>query len=214
MQRDVHSQGDLKDSDVIDVQGMTMRVAQAKELGLLSDAFDEQLSIGAARRAAQEHGKAQEQTPEKTQRSDTGYTEYDTATDALNAALDDGSIEYEEASQYHTALGEVALAGLSVDEVVNTVEGLADGSLVENEVSGETLSMISSVEKSVTEAATQSAIHELGQEGFDQLDQLANAHPGVRQVIRQYAVDRVSGQSDGVTWAALAADLREQLGYQ
>ena len=109
-QRDVHSQGDLRDTDVINVQGMSMKVAQAKELGLLNTVFDEGLSIGAAQRAAQEHSSAAVETPEEPKGSDTGHAEFDSVIDGLNASLDDSIMSMGEAQTYEAAFGQIAMS--------------------------------------------------------------------------------------------------------
>jgi hypothetical protein len=213
MQRDVHSQDDLKDSDVINVQGMSMKVAQAKELGLLNTVFDEGLSIGAAQRAAQEHSSVSEETPEEPKGSDTGHDEFDNVIDGLNASLDDSIMTMEEAQTYETAFGQIALSGMSVDEVTETMRGLADGSVSELDVDGSTRAMFANVQSTITEAATQSAMQELGQDGFDFLKQASDTHPGVDRCVRQFAVDRAAGRADGITWTEFAQHIREQLGH-
>lgn len=212
-QRDVHSQSDLKDSDVINVQGMSMKVAQAKELGLLDAVFDEGLSIGAAQRAAQEHSSAVVETPEEPKGSDTGHAEFDSVIDGLNASLDDSIMSMDEAQTYEAAFGQIAMSGMTIDEAAETMRGLADGSVSEIDVPGDTRAMFSNVQSTITEAATQSAMQELGQDGFDFLKQASATNPGVDRVVRQFAVDRAAGRADGITWAEFAQHIREQLGH-
>ncbi|QFT72174.1 hypothetical protein [Ruegeria sp. THAF33] len=213
IQREVHSQSDLSDTDVINVQGMSMKVAQAKELGLLNTVFDEGLSFGAAQRAAQDHQSQTQETPEETPRSDTGFPEFDTVVDGLNAALDDDIMTMGEAQVYEAAFGQIAMSGMSVDEVTETMRGLADGSVSELDVDGSTRAMFANVQSTVTEAATQSAMQELGPDGFDFLKQAAFTNPGVDRVVRQFAVDRAAGRADGITWTEFAQHIREQLGH-
>ncbi|GAA6159717.1 hypothetical protein NBRC116589_18910 [Ruegeria sp. HU-ET01832] len=212
-QRDVHSQGDLRDSDVINVQGMSMKVAQAKELGLLNTVFDEGLSIGAAQRAAQEQAAAVDETPEEPTGSDTGHAEFDNVIDGLNTSLDDSIMTMEEAQTYETAFGQIAMSGMSVDEVTETMRGLAEGSVSELDVDGSTRAMFANVQSTITDAATQSAMQELGQDGFDFLKQASDTHPGVDRCVRQFAVDRAAGRADGITWTEFAQHIREQLGH-
>ncbi len=207
--REVHAKDDLNDTDVIDVQGMTMKVSQARELGLLNAAFDEQLSIGAAHRAAQEHSDAQEQS----QGSNTGNAEFDSVIDGLNTSLDDSIMSMEEAQTYETAFGQIAMSGMTIDQVTETMRGLADGSLSETEVPGDTQAMFANVQSTITQAATQSALQELGQDGFDFLKQASDTHPGVDRCVRQFAVDRAAGRADGITWAEFAQHIRKQLGH-
>ncbi|UWR03263.1 hypothetical protein K3740_00685 [Ruegeria conchae] len=213
MQRDVYSQGDLKDTDVINVQGMSMKVAQAKELGLLNTVFDEGLSIGAAHRAAQEHSSAVDETLEEPKGSDTGHAEFDSVIDGLNASLDDSIMTMEEAQTYETAFGQIAMSGMSVDEATETMRGLADGSVSELDVDADTRAMFSNIQSTITEAATQSAVQELGQDGFDFLKQASDTHPGVDRCVRQFAVDRAAGRAEGITWTEFAQHIREQLGH-
>ena len=209
--REVHSKDDLSDTDVIEVQGMSMRVAQAKELGLLNTVFDDGLSLGAARRAAQEHSA--EPVPEENQGSNTGHAEYDNVIDGLSASLEDEIMTPEESATYETAFGQIAMSGLSMDEAFETVRGLSDGSLSELDVPSDTRAMLTNVQNTIDEAATQSALKELGQEGFEFLQQAASTNAGVDRVIRQFAVDRAAGQADGITWADFAQHIREQLGH-
>ncbi|NOD31491.1 hypothetical protein [Ruegeria atlantica] len=211
--REVHSTNDLNDNDLMTVDGMELTVAQARQLGLLNTAFDEQLSFGAAQRAAQEHGAAQERAAEQTQGSNTGNADFDSVVDGLNTSLDDGVMELGEAQEYETAFGQLAMSGMTIDQAAETMRGLADGSVSELDVDGDTRAMFENVQSTITKAATQSAMQELGQDGFDFLTQASATNPGVDRVVRQFAVDRAAGRADGITWAEFAQHIREQLGH-
>ncbi|WP_171209545.1 MULTISPECIES: hypothetical protein [unclassified Ruegeria] len=209
--REVHSPNDLNDNDLMEVGGMELTVKQARELGYLNTAFDEQLSYGAAKRAAQEH--QEEPNSEQTQGSDTGHQELDGVIDGLNTSLDDSIMSMEEAQTYEAAFGQIALSGMTIDQATETMRGLADGSLSEIDVPGDTQAMFANVQNTITQAATQSALRELGQDGFDFLKQASDTHPGVDRCVRQFAVDRAAGRADGITWTEFARHIREQLGH-
>ena len=208
-QREVQSADALADNDLINVEGMQMTAAQARDLGLLGKVFnDESLSAGSA---AQRAGDS-EVHEEATQRSNTGHAAYDEAIDSLNASIEEGAMTVEEGQVYDTSLAQIAYAGLEVDAVADTLSGLADGSLDETDVSSDVRAMATHVEAQVTEAATKAAVRELGKPAFDTLAQMAETHSGVAEVIRQYAIDRAQGRHEGVSWAELYADLNDQLG--
>ena len=207
--REVHSADALNDDDLINVEGMQMTARQARDLGLLGKVFnDEGLSAGSA---AQRIAKP-EADSETAQKSNTGHAAYDEAIDALNASIDEGAMTVEEGQVYDTSLAQIAYAGLEAEAVAETLSGLADGSIDEADVSPDVRAMATHVEAQVTEAATKAAVRELGKPAFDALSGMAEAHAGVAEVIRQYAIDRAQGRHEGVSWAELYADLNEQLG--
>ena len=202
--RTVQNPDQLNDNDLVEVDNMQITAKMAREMGLLGNVFDAELSMS----AAQEHQTKADQTEEK---SNTGNEAYDSAIDSLNDHLEDGSMTYEEAAQYEDALGEVALGGISIDHLVETIDGLADGTVAVNAVPADIKHIAEGVESKVTEAATSTAVNELGQDAFDDLSNMASLHPDVNNVIRKYAIDRAQGKHGGVTWAELHQDLREQL---
>lgn len=206
--RTVQSQADLNDTDVIAIQGMELQVKQARELGLLSEVFpDEDLSAHAASTAVEKQAAA-----ETTPKSNTGNQTYDAAVDGLNAALDAGDITFEEASGYDTAVAQVAHAGLSVDHVAETLDGIEDGTVDPDAVPADVQSILRNAETQVTTSATQSILAEIGQEGFDYLQAAAAQNPGVNRALRTYAIDRASGRAGGVTWAEFARHIADELG--
>jgi hypothetical protein len=202
--RNVQEASQVADSDIVVIDGMEMKASMARELGLMGKVFDEGLSVGATARAAQS-------APKATQ-SGTGNAEYDAAVAGLEESIEAGTMEVEEAQGYDTAVGEVALSGLSIEDAVATLDGMADGSVNAMDVSANVKATLASAEAKVTEAATKSAQRELGAETFGWLQRAASTHPGVNRSIRAYALDRATGRAGGVTWSDFAAHIRQELG--
>lgn len=205
--REVNAAGDLSDNDIIAIDGMELRVKHARELGLLDRVFDEQLNAASARQREPQN-EAEDAKPV----SNTGHEEYDTAVNRLNEHLESGTMEFDEASTYDTALAEVAMSGLSMEHAIETAQGLEDGSVDAADVPGDVRAMVEQVRTNVTKTATETAMRELGKEGFDALSQLAAVHPGVNASIERYALDRMRGLHKGITWPELADFLREDIG--
>jgi len=110
------------------------------------------------------------------------------------------------------SLAEIAFVGLEVEEVANTLSGLADGTLDKSEVSPDLQALATNVETQIKQAATKAALNELGKPAFDALTGLAGMHTGVADVIKRYAIDRAQGKHGGVSWSDLYADIQEQVG--
>jgi len=206
----------LSGSELVRIDGVEMTAKMAREYGILDKAFqgtktfDESLSVAAARRGAEQaQATAQPKTTEVDPKTPEG--QYRQATHRLEADIDNGTISVEEAKEYDTNLARVAMQSLSVEHVVETIDGLADGTVNPLEVPGEVRSMIRDVEASVTRAASASAKTEIGIDGFQELAAAAKVSPEVNQAIRDYAVMRASGRADGLTWADLLADVRDHL---
>jgi hypothetical protein len=206
--REVQTADDLNDNDLINVAGMQVTAKQARELGLLGQVFDEGLNAGSARKRTE----TPEPMVDTVKKSDTGYATYDEAIDKLNVLIDEGSMTAAEGQVYYTSLAEIAFAGLQVDHVVETLSGLADGSIAEADVPADVRAMATHVETEVRQASTKAAINELGKPAFDRLSEMASAHAGVAQVVERYAIDRAQGKHGGITWSELYQDLNEQLG--
>lgn len=201
-QREVFAEDDLADNDLVTIDGVQLTAKQAKSMGMMGKIFAD--------------GKAPEVNPEikpaAAPKSDTGNAEYDTAIDTLNALVASGDISQEEAQTYDFGLAEVAMSGLTVEHVTETISGLADGSISSTDVPADVRAMVTSVETNVRRAATTAALNEMGRPAFDALSALANSHAGVNSVIQKYATDRAQGKHGGVTWAELAQDIQEQIG--
>jgi len=207
--REVHNSSDLSDNDLINVQGMQLTAKQARELGLMGQVFkDEELNAGSAARRPE----TPEEQPTAAPRSDTGHAEYDQSVDRLNDLMDEGSMTFAEAQSYDTALGQLAMSGLSVEHLTETISGLADGSVNELDVPAEIKAVASQVQHSVTKAATAAAMSEMGKPAFDALQSLARSHSGVNQVVYQYTIDRAQGLHGGVSWADLYNHIQSQVG--
>jgi len=207
MKTQVHDPSSLNPNDLIVIGGSEMKVSMAKELGLLNQVFDENLSVGAAAKAAQDNTEA----PQGDTSGKTGVATFDDAVDGLNASLEAEIMSLDEAREYETPLAQIAQAGLSYDDAIETIEGLASGEIASNDVPGETQAMLKQAEETITKAATASAQAELGGD-FEWLQNAAATHQGVNRVVRQYAIDRSTGKAGDVTWSDLVGTIKEQLG--
>ncbi|QLL42820.1 hypothetical protein [Sulfitobacter pontiacus] len=149
---------------------------------------------------------------ETVKKSETGYASYDEGSDKLNGLVDEGSMTAAEGQVYDASKAEIAFAGLQVDHVVETLNGLADGSIDEADVPADVRAMAKHVENEVREASTKAVVNEMGKPAFDHLSEMVNAHAGVAKVVERYAIDRAQGKHGGVSWADLYQDLNEQIG--
>ncbi|WP_425091090.1 hypothetical protein [Tropicimonas sp. S265A] len=200
----VQSMDDLRDTDIVVIQGMQMDVAGAKSLGVIDQVFS-------ANHSPQTVEQAQE-ADEVSSKSNTGFPVYDNAVDGLNSAVEAGVMQMSEALIYDTSVAEVAGTGMDIDEAAAVIDGLASGEIAETEVDPDTRSLLSAVERSVETAATDAARAELGRGQFEELETLSSVHPGVTAVIRQYAIDRASGRAADTTWTDVYHHVRSELG--
>lgn len=200
--RNVSAADQIGDDDLITVQGMEVTGKMARELGLLGTVFDESLSAGAAAQAA----AAKAEAPKAKESS--GHEGYDQTTAALNAAIEAEVMTVEEATEYHTAVGEIAMADLTVTEVLDTINARDAGTLDPSEISQEHRAVIENAERVVTETATQSAKRELGPQGFNRLAEIARSNAEFNEVLRGFAVHRALGKADH-TWAEFLAEAEE-----
>ena len=208
----VHSADELNDDDLVEVDGMSIKASMARELGLMGEVFkpirspeqlDQDLSSGAA---------AQQQQPQQQQTQEgSGYEEYDNAAAGLNEALEAGHMEFEEAQSYDTILAQTAMAGLNVADAVQTLDELAAGTKSQLDVGSENAMMLKDAEDKVTQASTQSAMAEIGQEGFETIRQAAKVSPEINEAVRGYAIQRATGTTDGATWSDFLADVQAHL---
>ncbi|MDG1129815.1 MAG: hypothetical protein P8N68_12000 [Paracoccaceae bacterium] len=194
--------GQLKDTDLISIDNTEMQVGMARELGLLRKAFPEDagLNAGAAAMAAEVHREA---TPEVKVPTGTGNDTYDEAVKGLSEAVETGIMDTAEAHTYDTAVAQVAMAGMTTEMALAVIEGGTEG------VSGEDRAMLQQVQQDVERSATQSAMSELGRDGFETLKKIAQVDPEVSEAIRGYAAMRALGKTNGLTWRNLLADVLE-----
>lgn len=205
-----HSADELNDDDLVKVDGMDIKVSLARELGLMDEVFrpvrsPEQLDPSLSA------GSAAQQQQQQAEDKGTGHEEYDTAAVGLNEAIEAGHMEFEEAQAYDTILAQTAMVGMSVNDAVQTLDDLASGTKSQMDIGSENATMLRDAETKVTQAATQSAQAELGQEGFNAIRQAAAVSPEVNAAVRGYAIQRATGKTDGATWSDLLADIRAHL---
>jgi hypothetical protein len=181
--RIVSDTSELSNDDVITIDGMSLKVQQARELGLIGRVSDEGLSTGAIANAATAYA---EQTTEAT--------EQPSDMTALEANINE------------TALGELELAGLNPEEGIALIEQLANGDGLDDITSDHRV-VAQAVETKVTAAAENAAATELGPEAFTYLQNAAAASPEVSEAIRGYAIQRATGQAQGATWSDLYSDI-------
>ena len=207
-----HSADELNDDDLVKVDGMDIKASMAKELGLMDEVFKpvrspEQLDPGLSAGSAAQ----QQEQPQQQESEGTGYEEYDNAAKGLNDAIEAGHMEFEEAQSYDAILAQTAMAGMSVDDAVQTLSDLASGTKSQMDIGSENAAMLKDAETKVTSAATKSAKTELGREGFDVLQRAASVSPEVNAALRSYAIMRATGKADGITWSDFLGDVQAHL---
>ena len=107
----------VADNDLIVIDGMEITYAMAKDFGLIGAHVPTSgLSVGNA---------VPEAAPAAPSGFKTGHDGYDSTCAELNAQVSEGNLGFEEASEYQTALGQVALAGLTLSEASDTLDGIA-----------------------------------------------------------------------------------------
>lgn len=188
----------LDENELINIGGMELKVSQARDMGLIgAHAPDEGLSAASAA----------QRTPEAAPKADTGtgHEAYDATVSELNAQVEAGQMDNGEANLYSTALGAVALAGLTVTEVSDTIDGLADGSVELTDLDQNQRDIVQNLQSTVTDAATKSAMKELGQDGFNRLAEMAKGSAELNAYLRHYASLRALGKAD-VSWAEFYQD--------
>ena len=206
---EVSSAADLQDNDILKISGMELTAKQARELGLLGRVFDQPVSLSAG--AAQAREEAAQKDTQDDGDDDADVSEYEYINEGLTAAIEDGSMRAEEATEYSTAVGQIALAGMDVQTAIDAIEGMANGSVDASDLDQNTRASLEAAERSVGAAATKAAQAELGREGFQYLQQAARIHPGVNEAIRQFSVTRATGGAQGVTWQDFYAHVRAEL---
>lgn len=196
-----HSQ--LNDNEIIRVDGMELKVSQARDLGLIGGPIDESLSAGSAAQ------RTPEVQPEDTPAQTTGHEGYDQSVAELTSKVEAGQISQAEAGEYSTALGQVALAGMTITEVSETLDQIASGEIDPAiDLSKDQRDIVKSVESTVQRAATQSVISEIGQQGFERLAQIARGDAEFNGILRQYASMRALGRAEH-TWSEFLAEAEE-----
>jgi hypothetical protein len=197
--RTVADQSMIADTDLVVVQGMEIPAGMAREMGILgAHVPDEGLN----------RGSAAPRTPEVPKGSNTGHDGYDATVNDLAAQVEAGVMQYDEASQYETALGQVALAGLTVTEATETLEAIADGSTDPNMLPADQRQVVENLQTSVTEASTKSVMNEIGQEGFNRLSQIAAGDAEFNEVLKNYASMRALGKANH-TWSEFLAEAED-----
>ncbi|SIT81210.1 hypothetical protein SAMN05421665_1234 [Yoonia rosea] len=178
----------VADTDLITVQGMEITYAMAKDMGLINQHKpDTGLSVGNA---------VPQEAPEVSIGNETEHQGYDATVAELNAQVNAGQLSDREASEYSTALGQVALAGLTVTEVTETLDGLRDGTVNLQDLTQDQRDIVTNLETTVQTASTRSAMSELGQEGFNRIAEIARGDLEFNEVLRGYATMRALGKAD------------------
>lgn len=192
----------LNDNEIIRVDGMEITVSMARDLGLLGGHVqDEGLSAASAARRIPE---APTVAPQDTQET-TGHQGYDATVAELNSQVEAGQLSEAEAGEYSTALGQVALAGLTVTEVSDVIDGMRNGSVDQSALTHDQRVIVNNLESTVQTASTQSAMSELGEAGFQRISEIAKADAEFNEVLRGYASMRALGKADH-TWPEFLAE--------
>lgn len=233
-----HSADMVGDNDLITVDGMEVTGKMARELGLLGRVFDEKLSYGAAQRAALQEKQAAHQriTPEQRVLNELGAIPRDDSGDAVNAPLEDGrgdqtpatytettkglreaveggTMSADEAVVYDTLAAEMAMAEIDAVEAAEMQLRLQTGEIDQSDVDPDTKQTLERFEKQVTDAAQKAVVEEVGHEGFNFIQQAAQSSPEVNHAVRNFAIMRATGRSEGLTWADFLRDAKDYLGH-
>ena len=190
----------VADTDLITIDGMQLTYAMAKDFGLIgAHKPDTGLSIGNA---------VPEDAPEVSTGNETGHAGYDQTISELNTQVEAGHMTPREATEYSTAIGQIAMAGLTVTEASDTLDGLADGSINPTDLDQNTRDIVSNLEKTVITASTRSAMSELGQEGFNRIAEIAKGDAEFNGILKQYASMRALGKAEH-TWPEFLAEAED-----
>jgi hypothetical protein len=187
----------VADTDLITIDGMQITYAMARDFGLVNaHKPDTGLSVGNA---------VSEAVPEVSKGIETGHQDFDQTLSELNNQVEAGNMTDREAAEYSTAVGQVAMAGMTITEASDTIDGLADGSIDPLDLDQNTRDIVRNLENTVQTASTRSAMSELGQKGFNRIAEIAKGDAEFDGILREYASARALGQA-GHTWPEFLAE--------
>jgi hypothetical protein len=177
---------DLDPSDIVNVEGIPMTVAQAKAAGY---SFDGEEPIPVESSANPRLANDEDQATELDLREEGA------GTDAEIVALDNVVT----AAQMHTGLDEEATIELGSD--ILTGELKADDPIWNDlQQRGVSRDAAHGAISQVVQVGQQAALRELGAAEYNELSRLADNSPAIKAVVIKHGVARMQGRTKNVTW--------------
>lgn len=198
----------LGDDDLVKLGEMELKVRDAKAMGLMGDIIQ-----AAQQQATHMPSPREQQQQSAPQDESTGNPTFDQAREALNEAIEAGTITFEEASTYDAVNSSLAITNTTPEEAWDLLADLSEGKLSEADVDPEKLGVVHRAYTEMFEAARVSARGELGDTAADELANLAESHPGVMAVLHRFAFDRSQGITN-LRWNDIHAHIRSELGMR
>jgi hypothetical protein len=182
----VASTADFADTDIVNVAGIPMTVAQARSAGF-NVAVDDTTANSVVPKDI-DKPQAVEETPVDTRVDADGQ-----ATDAELVALDN----VVSAVRLHTELDMDATLELGKDVLTGQASEQAFAALQARGISKDAVHGSINQVVSIGQAA---AMRELGDAGYQELSALADNSPSIKGLVIDHGIKRMSGRSKGVTW--------------
>ena len=184
--KSVYSAADLDPSDIVNVEGIPMTVAQTKAAGYSFEG-DEPILVESSANARL--------SDNEDQATELDLREEGAATDAEIVALDNIVM----ASQMHTGLDQEATIELGTD--ILTGELRADDPIWNGlQQRGVSREAAHGAVSQVVQVGQQAALRELGAADNNELSQLADNSPAIKAVVIKHGVARMQGKTKNVTW--------------
>ncbi|QQO21810.1 hypothetical protein JJB98_18635 [Bradyrhizobium diazoefficiens] len=196
--RAVFSEADIQSTDIVEVAGVPMTVAQARAAGV-KISVDATAASEAVTPKAPGDDATDDDAVVDTRKGDDGR-----ATDAERVAMDNvvtavamhTGLDQDAA----TELGKDILTGeLAQDDVIWT--GLQQRGISKDAAFGSVQQVVS-----VGQAA---AMRELGQADYDELNRLADNSAAIKNLVIDHGIKRMTGKSKGVTWKHIVTLARQ-----
>ena len=198
----------LQPNDIVNVDGMELTVQQAREYGVLDSLFSgEAPKMASPNQAAQQEAEAQG----RPKPAEGTLGDHNDLAATLSEQVESGNLSADEAQAYDLVGANLEMAGMNYQSAVDLHYGLEEGTVNSNDVDPQQIQLVQDQANRVRAAATTSIISEIGAEGFNELEAMAAAAPGVKDVLERFAVDRATGQTEDITWGDLLEHLRAEL---
>lgn len=191
--RSVLSEADLQATDIVEVAGVPMTVAQARAAGV-------KISVDAT---------ASEAVTPKAPDDDTT----DTADAVDQRAADDGRATDAEIVAMDNVVAAVAMhTGLDQEATIELGKDILTGELPQDDVIWTGLqnrgvskdAAVASVQQ-VVSVGQAAAMRELGQNEYDELNRLAGNSAAIKDLVIDHGIKRMTGRTKGVTWKHIVA---------
>jgi hypothetical protein len=194
--KSVFSEADLHPSDMVEVSGIPMTVAQAKAAGVNITVTP---TADTSREAvAQAPGDNDPEPEVDTRRGDDGH-----ATDAEVIALDTVA----SAVEMHTGLDREATLELGADILLGQIpqgdevwEGLQSKGISPDAARASV--------NNVVQAGQAAAMNELGQAAYHELSRLADNSPAIKAVVIKHGIKRMNGKAN-MSWSQVLTLARQ-----